>query len=142
MFVNNDSAENGCGAEATLVGTAGGGRGAVNKGDDPNGLPGVADVGGVGRFNDPGTRLDEGDEEALESGGHDGPPPEGVFGYARLEAGYDETDEGCPGYWVNNDGVKGRAAGGITEEPGIEADDFADKLLTLEENKLMNFLNY
>lgn len=35
LFVSNDSAENGCGTEATEVGTAGGGRGAVNKGDDP-----------------------------------------------------------------------------------------------------------
>jgi hypothetical protein len=50
LFVNNDSAENGCGVEATVVGTAGGGNGAVNKGDDPNGAPGVVDDGGVGRF--------------------------------------------------------------------------------------------
>lgn len=140
MFVNNDSAEKGCGAEATDVGTAGGGKGAVNKGDDPNGAPGLVDVGGVGRFSDPGTRLVEGDDDALECGAHDGGPTRlGAFGYARLETGYgdDAADDvlSCPGalllYGGNNEGVMGEAAVGITEEPGVDAVDFADKLLTL-----------
>lgn len=140
MFVNNDSAEKGCGAEATDVGTAGGGKGAVNRGDDPNGPPGAADVGGVGLPNDPGPRLDEGDDAALESGGQGGAPTEpGVFGYARLDTGYVDTagEVGCPVevlYGVRSDGVRGRAAGGITEEPGMAAVDFADKLLTLSRN--------
>ena len=41
---------------------------------------------------------------------------------------------GCPLvelYGVNNEGVMGKAADGITEEPGVDAVDFADKLLTL-----------
>lgn len=99
MFVNNDSAEKGCGAEATLVGTAGGGRGAANSGEDPNGPPGVADVGGVGLLSDPGPMLVEGDDAALESGGQGGAPTEpGVFGYARLDTGYVDTagEVGCP----------------------------------------------
>jgi hypothetical protein len=75
LFVNNDSAEKESGAEeATVVGTAGGGSGAVNKGDDPNGAPGVVGIGGVGRFIVPGTRLVDGDEDALDSGCHDGGP--------------------------------------------------------------------
>lgn len=133
MFVSNDSAENGCGAEATVVGTAGGGNGAVNIGDDPNGAPGVVGVGGLGR-----PRLDDGDEDALESGGHEGGPTKfGVFGYARLETGYVEPADdviGCPGagYGVSNEGAMGKAADGITEEPGVDAVDFADKLLTLK----------
>lgn len=138
LFVNNDSAEKGCGAEATDVGTAGGGKGAVNKGDDPNGAPGVVDVGGVGRLSDPGTRFVDGEEDAFECGAQDGGPTRlGVFGYARLETGYVEpADEviSCPGallYGVNNEGVMGKAAVGITEEPGVDAVDFADKLLTL-----------
>lgn len=136
MLVNSDSAENGCGVEATVVGTAGGGRGAVNKGDDPNGAPGVVDVGGVGLFNEP-ERLADGDDDALDIGGHDGAAPiePGVFGYARLDTGYVETADDVMGwpalYGVINDGVMGKAAGGITEEPGIDAVDFADKLLTL-----------
>lgn len=101
LFVNNDSAENGCGAEATDVGTAGGGNGAVNKGDVPNGAPGVVGVGGVGRLSDPGTSDVDGDEDVLECGVHEGGPPRpGVFGYARLETGYVEAaDEviGWPG---------------------------------------------
>lgn len=138
MFVNNDSAENASGAEATVVGTAGGGRGAVNKGVDPNGAPGVVGVGGVGRFNAPGTRLAEDDEDALESGGQEGGPTKlGVFGYARLETGYVEADDdetiGCPDaviYGVSNEDVAA-ADGDITEEPGVDAVDFADRLLTL-----------
>lgn len=101
MFVNNDSAENGCGAEATEVGTAGGGKGAVNIGDVPNGAPGVVEVGGVGRLSDPGTSDVDGDEDELEWGVQDGGPPRlGVFGYARLETGYVEADDeviGWPG---------------------------------------------
>lgn len=103
LFVNNDSAENGCGAEAADVGTAGGGNGAVNIGDDPNGTPGVVEVGGVGRLSDPGTSDVDGDEDgALEWGVQDGGPPRlwGVFGYARLETVYVEAaDEviGWPG---------------------------------------------
>lgn len=93
----NDSAENESGADATDVGTAGGGKGAVNKGDEPNGAPEFG-VGGVGR---PGAWLGEGDEDALDSGGQEGGPAMlGVFGYARLETGYVEAaDEtmGCPG---------------------------------------------
>lgn len=98
MFVNNDSAENGCGAEATLVGTAGGGKGAVKRGEDPKGPPGVAEVGGVGLLSEPGM-LVEGDDAALESGGQGGAPTEpGVFGYARLDTGYVDTagEVGCP----------------------------------------------
>jgi hypothetical protein len=104
----------------------------VNKGDDPNGAPGGP--GGVGRL-----RLAEGDGDALESGGHDGGPTmPGVFGYARLDTGYVEAaDDDVMGplvglYGVNNEGVMGKAADGITEEPGVDAVDFADKLLTLE----------
>jgi hypothetical protein len=93
LLVISDSAEKESGAEATVVGTAGGGSGAVNNGDEPNGAP-VLEMGGVGRLSAPGTRLDEGDEDALESGGQ-----EGVFGYARLETGYVVADEtmGAPG---------------------------------------------
>lgn len=103
LFVINDSAENESGADATDVGTAGGGNGAVNKGDDPNWAPEL-DVGGVGRPCEPGTWLDEGDEDALDSGGHEGGPAIlGVFGYARLETGYVEAADdtmGCPGLWL------------------------------------------
>jgi hypothetical protein len=99
LFVINDSAENESGADATDVGTAGGGNGAVNRGEDPKGAP-EFDVGGVGRPSEPGTRLDEG-EGALDSGGQDGGPVMlGVFGYARLETGYVEAADdtmGCPG---------------------------------------------
>ena len=141
MFDNNDSAENERGVEATDVGTGcGGGNGAVNKGDDPNGAPEFG-VGGVGRLNEPGTILVDGDEDALdESGGQEGGPTKlCVFGYARLETGYVEAvDEtiAWPGavlYGVNNEDVLEKAAadGGITEEPGVVAVDFADKLLTL-----------
>jgi hypothetical protein len=93
LLVISDSAEKDSGAVATDVGTAGGGRGAVNRGDDPKGAPAL-EIGGVGRLSGPGTRLDEGDEDALESGGQ-----EGVFGYARLETGYVVADEtmGAPG---------------------------------------------
>lgn len=133
LFVINDSAENESGADATLVGTAGGGRGAVNNGDDPNGALEL-DIGGVGRPKEPGTRFDEGDEDALESGGH-----EGVFGYARLETGYVEGADDAIGApevllkGVSNEGeLENPAAdGGITEDPGVDAVDFADKLLTL-----------
>jgi hypothetical protein len=100
LFVINDSAENESGADATDVGTAGGGNGAVKRGDDPKGAPEFCD-GGLGRPSEPGPRFDEGDEDALDSGGHDGCPTIlGVFGYARLETGYVEAaDEtmGCPG---------------------------------------------
>lgn len=137
MFVNNDSAENGCGAEVAVVGTAGGGKGAVNSCDDPNG---AVDVGGVGRPNEPGTTLVEGDDEdALDSGGHDGGATRlGAFGYARLETGYVAVDDeaiDCPGdalYGASNEAVA-VADGGITEEPGVDAVDFVDKLLTLLE---------
>lgn len=127
--------------EATVVGTAGGGSGAVNRGDDPKGAPGVVGVGGVGRLIAPGTRLVDGDEDALDSDGHDGGPTKpGAFGYARLETGYGEADDdamGCPGmvlYGVSKEGVAA-VDGGITEEPGVDAVDFADKLLTLQLNK-------
>lgn len=100
LFVNNDSVENGCGVEATVVGTAGGGNGAVNKGD-PKEAPGVVGVGGVGRFNERSTRPVDDDEDAFDSGGQEGGPTKlGVFGYARLETGYVEVDDetiGCPG---------------------------------------------
>jgi hypothetical protein len=91
LFVINDSAEKESGADATDVGTAGGGNGAVNKGDVPNGAPEL-EIGGVGRPSEPGTRFDEGDEDALESGGQ-----EGVFGYARLETGYVEIADDTMG---------------------------------------------
>lgn len=49
LLLSSDSAENGCGAVED-VGTAGGGNGAVNIGDEPNGgAPGVVGVVGVGR---------------------------------------------------------------------------------------------
>jgi hypothetical protein len=97
LFVINDSAENESGADATVVGTAGGGNGAVNKGEDPKGAPELG-VGGVGRPSEPGTKLDEGDEDALDSGGHEGGPAIlGVFGYARLETGYVEVADDTMG---------------------------------------------
>jgi hypothetical protein len=40
-------------------------------------------------------------------------------------------------YGVNNEGVMGKAADGITEEPGVDAVDFADKLLTLKKERKM-----
>lgn len=95
LLVSNDSAENGCGADETVVGTAGGGNGAVNKGDDPYGTPGAVCAGGVGRFNDEPCMLDAGNEDALEIGGHadGGGTRLVVFGYARLEIGYVFADE-------------------------------------------------
>lgn len=97
MFVINDSAEKESGADAELVGTAGGGKGAVNNGDDPNGAPEL-ELGGVGRLSGDGTRFDDGDEDALESVGQEGGPAiVGVFGYARLETGYVEVADDTMG---------------------------------------------
>lgn len=51
---------------------------------------------------------------------------------------------GCPGellYGVNNDGVRDKAAVGITEEPGVDAVDFADKLLILIEKYWLFLVN-
>ena len=47
---------------------------------------------------------------------------------------------GCPGalYGVNNEGVRDKAAVGITEEPGVVAVDFVDKLLILFFKKKKN----
>jgi hypothetical protein len=89
LFVINDSAEKESGADATVVGTAGGGKGAVNKGEFPNGAPEL-EIGGVGRLSEPATRFDDG-EDALDSGG------QGVFGYARLETGYVEVADDTMG---------------------------------------------
>lgn len=87
-------------------------------------------------MSEPGTILDDG--EALESGVQGGgPTSDGVFGYARLETGYVEPavdPNDWPGvllYGPNIEDVRDKAAVGITEEPGVDAVDFADKLLIL-----------
>lgn len=80
----------------------------------------------------------------------------GIFaGYERLEPEYKLAAIGCPGTFPQGDnrgelpgcadevGVGGPVLlyGGITEEPGVVAVDFADKLFTLEKIKLVNSNN-
>lgn len=141
MLFNKDSVENGCGAVVAVVCCDVGGKGAVNRGDDPNDGPGGFGI--LGRFKDPCTRFVDVDDDTLESGDQEDEPNKlGVFGYVKLETEYVDEVIG----WalaelkvVINDGDIVAVTDGITGE--LSVDGFADKLPTLEEEEVVIIFN-